>query len=187
MPRSISGFAGPGGSPAYDAWRSRSFGVGVDVDVAAFLAVGDDLVGPAQEVGDFPGWGLEARLAVGRGQLDGQHAAGLAARGSRRRPHLHVAGALAALDAPRQQVAGEDPLDGLFQPGVERDPGGAGVLTGAGKAARQRDDRLRVVTSRSPTSADTVLLLFITRPILIRWVTMPLPACICEPRAWLDE
>jgi hypothetical protein len=75
---------------------------GVDVDVAAFLAVGDDLVGPAQEVGDFPGWGLEARLAAGRGQLDGQHAAGLAAHGSRRRPHLHVADALAALDAPLQ-------------------------------------------------------------------------------------
>ena len=56
---------------------------------------------------------------------------------------VHVAGALAALDAPRQQVAGEDPLDGLFQPGVERDPDGAGVLTGAGKAARQRDDRRR--------------------------------------------
>jgi hypothetical protein len=29
---------------------------------------------------------------------------------------LHVADALAALDAPRQLVAGEDPLDGLFQP-----------------------------------------------------------------------
>ncbi len=43
---------------------------------------------------------------------------GGAARGSRRGPHLHVADALAALDAPRQQVAGEDPLDGLFQPDV---------------------------------------------------------------------
>ena len=62
--------------------------------------------------------------SVGRDQLDVQHAAGLAARGSRRRPHLHVADALAALDAPRQQVAGEDPLDGLFQPDVERDPDG---------------------------------------------------------------
>jgi hypothetical protein len=76
-----------------------------------------------------------------------------------------------ALDAPRQQVVGEDPLDGLFQPDVECDPDGVGVLTGAEKAARQRNDRLRIVTSRSPTSADTVLLLFITRPILIRWVT----------------
>jgi hypothetical protein len=28
---------------------------------------------------------------------------------------------------------------------------------------------------------------FIARPILIHWVTMPVPACICEPRAWLDE
>jgi hypothetical protein len=32
-------------------------------------------------------------------QLDVQHAARLAARGSRRRPHVHVADALAALDA----------------------------------------------------------------------------------------
>jgi hypothetical protein len=36
--------------------------------------------------------------------------------------------------------AGEDLLDGLFQPDVERDPDGVGVLE---KAARQRDDRLR--------------------------------------------
>ena len=168
------------GMISYDAWRSRSFSSALMSMWPFFLAVGDDLVGPAREVGDFLRRGLEARLAVGGDQLDVQHAAGLAARGSRRRPHLHVADALAALDAPRQQVAGEDPLDGLFQPGAERDPDGVGVLTGAGKAARQRDDRLRVVTSRSPTSADTVLLLFITRPILIRWVTVPL-ACICEP------
>ena len=60
------------------------------------------------------------------------------------------------------------------------------VLTGVEKAARQRTIACGVVTSRSPISADTVLLV-ITRPILIRWVTMPLPACICEPRAWLDE
>jgi len=88
-----------------------------------------------QEADDFPGRGAEARLAVGRDQLDVQHAAGLAARGSRRRPRVPVADALAALDAPRQQVAGEDRLDGLFQPGAEREPDGVGVLTGAEKGS----------------------------------------------------
>jgi hypothetical protein len=43
--------------------------------------------------------GAEACLAVGRDQLEVQHAAGLAARGSRRRPHVPAADALAALDA----------------------------------------------------------------------------------------
>jgi hypothetical protein len=69
-----------------------------------------------QEADDFPGRGAEAHLAVGRDQLDVQHAAGLAARGSRRRPRVPVADALAALDAPRQQVAGEVHSTGSSSP-----------------------------------------------------------------------
>src|SRR5690349_22136357 len=90
---------------------------GVDVDVIALLAGRDKLVRPPEEVRDLPGRRLEVRLTMRRGQLDVQHAAGRPAFGAGRRPDRDVAEALAALDAHSQQVAGEEPLDGLAGPG----------------------------------------------------------------------
>src|SRR5579875_1775965 len=116
--------------------------LGFHVDVVAFLARRDDLVGPAEEGRDLLGGRLEVRLAEGGGELDVQHAAGRAARGAVGRPDVDVAEALAALDAHGQQVAGEDPLDRLVQPDVERDADGVWVFAGVVEAGYQRHDRL---------------------------------------------
>src|SRR4029077_19827474 len=85
---------------------------------------------------------LEVRLAERRGQLEVQHAAWLAALGAGRRPHLAVTETLAALDAPGQQIARENPLDWLVEANVERDADGVGVLAGVKEASHQWHDRL---------------------------------------------
>jgi hypothetical protein len=76
-------------SRAYDAWRSSSFSSASGP--MWLLSWRRDDRGPAQKVGDFLAR-VSKRLAVGRNQLDVQHAAGPAARGSRRRPSNMVRG-----------------------------------------------------------------------------------------------
>src|SRR5216684_4218480 len=94
--------------------------LGRDVDEVALLALGDDRVGPRQEVGDLLDRRLEVGLAERRRELDVQDAARCAVGGAGGRPDHDVAEALAALDAQGQQVPREDPLDRLIEADVER-------------------------------------------------------------------
>src|ERR1039457_5712339 len=90
--------------------EAEELGVDVDVGVAGLSALGHELVDAGQEGGDACGRGLEEGLPEGRGQLDVQDPVGVSAVTE---PDPDVADALAALDAAREEVAGEDPLDRL--------------------------------------------------------------------------
>src|SRR6516225_10387093 len=99
---------------------------GFDVDVVALVAGRDDLVGPAEEVGNVLDRRLEVRLAERGGQLDVQHVAGSVGLRLGRRPDVDVALALAALGPRGQQVPRENPLHRLIKPDVKRDADGVG-------------------------------------------------------------
>src|SRR5580704_14406719 len=62
--------AGAGGSGFRSGLAQQVVELGLDVDVVAFLASRDDLIGPVQEGGHGPGRRLEVRLDEGGGQLE---------------------------------------------------------------------------------------------------------------------
>ena len=125
----------------------------LDVDVAAFLTGGNDLISPRQERRHRLSWRLEVGLAKWRRQLDIQDLAaglvradhveviGFRAR-HRRGPHLYVSLALPRLDPRGQQVPGEDPLDWLVGADVERHAHRVGVLAAVVHAGDKRNNRL---------------------------------------------
>ena len=83
------------------------------------------------------------------------------------RPDLNVAVALAALHALAQQLPREDPLDRLVEAHVERDADRIRVSGVYRRLATKGTIVCCGTTSRKPSSADMVVLLFIVWPTLI--------------------
>src|SRR5690606_25248114 len=159
----------------------------VQIDVVGLLAGRDDLVGAVQELGERRHRSVELGLPERGGERDVDGAL-VAALG---RPHLDVALADRADDADGQQLAREDPLDGLVLAGVEGDLDRVGVVGGVveprdqGDRGALRDQELQAQLGAGSGAATVHVRQTFSRPAP-RWGTVAVSPAPTRPSAIYD-